>query len=113
MKTDRIRISCLVAFSIFYSFALSYQKLSTALDVFIDGLPYRRLQNSSLGIESNDLIGHHCNISNESDGKKEMKFTPNRRLQVDTIADAMEEALQLGGFSIPTSFLEYAACVES
>ena len=113
MKTDRIRISCLVAFSIFYSFALSYQKLSTALDVFIDGLPYRRLQNSSLGIESNDLIGHHCNISNESDGKKEMKFTPNRRLQVDTIADAMEEALQLGGFSIPTYFLEYAACVLS
>lgn len=99
MKTDRIRFSCLVAFSIISSFAFSSQKLSTALDVLIDGLPFRRLHNVSLGIESNDIIGHHCNITNDSVGRKEMKFTPNRRLQEDTIADAMEESLQLGGSS--------------
>ena len=40
-----------------------------------------------------------------------MKFTPNRRLQDETISDAIEGSLQLGGFSNKQSFLTVVLAV--
>lgn len=92
------RFFVFVVCSTISSIAQSYQKFSPALDIYLDGLPHRRFHNVSLGIDPDENIGHHCNISNnESTGRKDMKFTPNRRLQEETISDAVEGSLQLGG----------------
>ena len=101
----KIRFFFFVLSSIFSSIAQSYQKFSPALDIYLDGFPHRRFQNVSLGIDPDDITGHHCNVSNENIGRKDMKFTPNRRLQDETISDAIEGSLQLGGSSNKQSFL--------
>ena len=53
----------------------------TLLDISIDGLPSRKLLNSSLGLDKHfQTLGSHCNSSSE------MIFTSNRRDQKSTIS---------------------------
>ena len=92
---------------------ISLHRIFTALEIYMDGLPHRRFPNVSLGIDPDEspssLTGHHCNTTLSENGKREMKFTPNRRLQSETLADALHGALQLGGFYMHTA-LPIAFC---
>jgi len=81
-------------------------KVFTILDVTIDGLPHRRYPNVSLGIEphlksENTVLGHHCNIQNNTKKDNEllieMGYTPNRRKQAETLVDADQSLIQMAG----------------
>jgi hypothetical protein len=72
------------------------------IDVFMNGLLYRSFQNASLGLEHRTEYLHQCDssggIRNDQPFRKksdEMSYTPNRRLQNDSVPAALEEKLQL------------------
>ena len=73
---------------------------SRYLDIFISGLPNRILPNVSLGLD-HDLNGqgHQCTANGSRrfshDGFK-MGYTPNRRLQAQTVVLAREQLIQIG-----------------
>jgi hypothetical protein len=72
------------------------------IDIFMNGLPNRSFQNASLGLEHRSEYLHQCDSSgairnNQPFRKKsdEMSYTPNRRLQNDSLPEALKEKLQL------------------
>ena len=75
---------------------------ANSLDVYFNGLPRRTLPNSSYGLEHVAEYGHQCDANGvlrpmamrtETDG---MAYTPNRRLQSESMSDALQGRVQLG-----------------
>lgn len=72
------------------------------MDIFMNGLPNRSFQNASLGLEHKTEYLHQCDstgkIRKDQPFRKksdEMSYTPNRRLQSDSLHEALQESLQL------------------
>jgi hypothetical protein len=72
------------------------------IDIFVNHESHRAFINASLGLEHIDACSHQCNTK----GKRkvtsfvkqpdEMVYTPNRRLQSDTVSSALEGNVQTG-----------------
>jgi hypothetical protein len=70
-------------------------------DVQIDGYAVRSFLNGSLGLEHVEPLTHQCDSSGKlrlatQQISGEMTYTPNRRLQAETIAAGRSDRLQLG-----------------
>ena len=71
-----------------------------AIDIFVSGFQVRVLPNASLGLEHEEVNSHQClpTGGKRRNAKREagiMDYSPNRRLQADTLHDANRERLQL------------------
>jgi hypothetical protein len=72
------------------------------INIFVNQESHRAFINASLGLEHIDAYSHQC----DSKGKRkatsfvkepdEMVYTPNRRLQSDTVSSALEGNIQTG-----------------
>jgi hypothetical protein len=72
------------------------------IDIFVNHESHRAFINASLGLEHIDACAHQC----DAQGKRkvtsfvkqpdEMVYTPNRRLQSDTVSSALEGNVQTG-----------------
>lgn len=74
---------------------------ANAIEIFINRHPSRLFPNVSFGFEKVDEYGHQCSANSKrthhSTGNQNyMAFTPNRRLQNETLQDAIDQNLQLG-----------------
>ena len=73
----------------------------SAIDVYMNGLPFRSFPNVSLGLEQTDIYQHQC----DSNGiprsgtfrmrSDDMIYTPNRRLQAETMRETNRQRIQL------------------
>jgi hypothetical protein len=87
----------LVLFIIFY-----YQKISSnTIEVFTHKYAFRLFPNVSFGLEHIEENSHQCKdglkrVAHPSGLKSHMSYTPNRRLQTDTMALAKDHQIQLG-----------------
>jgi len=73
-----------------------------SLDIYMSGLPRRTLVNSSYGLEHLPAYMHQCNANGvlrpmpTRTVPDTLAYTPNRRLQADTLVDAADGRVQLG-----------------
>lgn len=71
-----------------------------SLDIYISGLPNRVLANVSLGLDHDlEAFGHQCSVNGTRrfpQSASSMGYTPNRRLQSQTVSLAKEGFIQLG-----------------
>jgi hypothetical protein len=73
------------------------------VEIWTDKVKIRRFSNVSLGLEDNEDLSHQCNLNGsfrflnkEETTVKKLHYTPNRRIQSETVNDAIYQKLQQG-----------------